>query len=91
MTEGFETPLTPRTTLALVIDGVLQQVLNCDPRLGSILLSAPTIVDVTELFEEESGNVEITEKKIVAGNTYNAATNTFTFVPNNEEVIEFPL
>ena len=91
MTEGFETPLTPRTTLALVIDGVLQQVLNCDPRLGSILLSAPTIVDVTELFEEESGNTEITEKKLIAGNTYDAATNTFTFVPNNEEELTFPI
>jgi hypothetical protein len=91
MTEGFETPLTPRTALALVIDGVLQQVLNCDPRLGSILLSAPTIVDVTELFEEESGNAEITEKKLVTGNTYDVATNTFTFVPNNEEELDFPL
>lgn len=35
--------------LALVIDGVVQDMLTCDMRLAAILLSSPTILDVSEI------------------------------------------
>jgi hypothetical protein len=89
MTDSFETPLSPRVAIAFVIDGVLQQVLNCDPRMGSILLSNPTIVDVTEIFEEELGSSR-EQKLLITGNTYDEATNTFTFVDTPLEVSVIP-
>lgn len=46
-----EQPALPHNKIALVIDGVVQDVFHTDDRLAAILLSQPTIVDVTDKYE----------------------------------------
>jgi hypothetical protein len=36
-------------TIALLIDGFVQEILNCDSRLAAILLSNPQILDITDV------------------------------------------
>lgn len=44
-------PVLPPNKIAFVIDGVVQDVFHTDDRLAAILLSQPTIVDVTAEYE----------------------------------------
>jgi hypothetical protein len=48
-----EQPVLPHNKIALVIDGVVQDVFHTDDRLAAILLSQPTIVDVTDKYENQ--------------------------------------
>ena len=36
-------------TVALIIDGYIQEILECDSRLAAILLSNPKVIDITEV------------------------------------------
>lgn len=45
---------TPPVKIALVIDGFVVDVMHTDDRLASILLSSPTILDVTDIYKGES-------------------------------------
>ena len=49
-----EQPLPP-VKIAFILDGVVQDVLHTDNRLGAIFLSEPTIVDVTEWYAANTG------------------------------------
>lgn len=68
MTEPTIAEVVP-ARIALIIDGVVADVLNTDDRLASIFLSQPKIVDVTEISESEF---------ITSGYLYNEELNTFT-------------
>jgi hypothetical protein len=48
-----EQPALPHNKIALIIDGVVQDVFHTDDRLAAILLSQPTIVDVTENYADQ--------------------------------------
>jgi hypothetical protein len=41
-------------SIALIIDGVVQDVLHCDARLAAIFLSEPQIVEATEWYQQRS-------------------------------------
>jgi len=58
--------------LALVIDGVVEDIIHCDERLGYILLSDPKIVDIKDNF-----------RKINISDIYDEDTNTFSKEINN--------
>lgn len=51
----IEVPELPPIKVAFIIDGVVQDVLHTDTRLGAIFLSEPAIVDVTEWYETNDG------------------------------------
>lgn len=56
-TKPVSQPLPP-VKIAFVIDGVVQDVLHTDERLGAIFLSEPTIVDVTDWYAaNKDGNL----------------------------------
>lgn len=59
--------------LALIIDGVVQDVMFTDPRLAAILLSNPVVVDVTP-----SSDPTVPRNDVYIGTLYDAATGTFT-------------
>lgn len=77
MTEETASSLMP-VRIALIIDGVVQDVLNTDDRLAAIFLSNPKIVDVSEISESEF---------ITSGYLYNEETGTFTRFLVEEESI----
>jgi hypothetical protein len=54
------------THLALVIDGIVEDIIHCDERFGDILLSNPKIIDLGKNFS----NVNILD-------TYDENSNTF--------------
>jgi hypothetical protein len=56
--------------IAFIIDGEVVDILRADDRLAAILLSEPTIVDVTKI--NALGPVAMT------GHTYDAATGKFS-------------
>ena len=53
-------------TIALIIDGVVQDIMATQPRAASILLSNPTIIETTHLPEVKPGYI------------YNEITNSFS-------------
>jgi hypothetical protein len=66
---GTSVPLPP-IKVAFVIDGELVDVLHTDERLGAIFLSEPTILDLTDTYDEKN--------PLPVGSLYDATTNTFT-------------
>lgn len=50
MPENNEQIQLPPKKIAFIIDGTVVDVLHTDARLGSIFLSEPEIVDVTDLY-----------------------------------------
>jgi hypothetical protein len=44
-------PVLPPNKIAFILDGKVQDVFHTDDRLAAILLSQPTIVDVTDKYE----------------------------------------
>jgi hypothetical protein len=68
MTEQTIAEIAP-ARIALIIDGVVADVLNTDDRLAAIFLSQPKVVDVTEISQSEF---------ITSGYLYNEELNTFT-------------
>ncbi len=71
MTNAIPTgvPEGPRVELALIIDGSIASLLNADEAMAAILLSNPTILEIT--VENYSEN----------GIYYNAETGTFSLQP----------
>lgn len=65
-----DVPADNTKSIALVIDGEVVKVLHTTEELAAILLSAPAIVEVTAA-----------DGRVRAGDTYDAATQTFTLVP----------
>lgn len=53
--------------LALVIDGVVEDIIHCDERLAYILLSEPTVVDLGDTFV-----------KVNISDIYDDESNTFS-------------
>ena len=53
--------------LALIVDGVVEDIMHCDERLGYLLISEPSVVELDKDFHK----VEISD-------TYDEETNTFT-------------
>jgi hypothetical protein len=45
----------PPIKVAFIIDGTVVDVLHADERLGAILLSDPTVVNVTDWFKDNPG------------------------------------
>lgn len=62
---------TPPIKIALIIDNTVVDVLHTDERFGAILLSEPTILDVTDLLAKDPNAV-------VRESTYNSTDGTFT-------------
>jgi hypothetical protein len=58
--------------LALVIDGIVEDIIHCDERLGYILMSDPIVVDI----EEKINKVNISD-------IYNKEDNTFSMDVKN--------
>jgi hypothetical protein len=65
------TPKLPPYKIAFVIDGEVVDILHVEERLSAVLLSDPTIVDVTALIAADPQSVN-------NGFKYNATTNTFS-------------
>jgi hypothetical protein len=65
------TPDLPPQKVALVIDGEVVDVLHINERLAAILLSDPTVVDITSNFAENPNSVNV-------GFKYDKDTNTFS-------------
>jgi hypothetical protein len=59
--------------LALIIDGVVQDVMFTDPRLAAILLSTPTVVEITP-----SSDPTVPRPDVYIGTLYDSATGVFT-------------
>lgn len=38
--------------LALIIDGVVEDIIHCDDRLGNILMSEPLVIDIGDKFNK---------------------------------------
>ena len=53
MTDGHTHELPP-IKIAIILDGVIQDVLHTDERLAALFLSNPLIVDVSHLFQEDT-------------------------------------
>lgn len=53
--QSTPTPETQDCRIAAIIDGKVVDVINCPERLGAILLSEPTFVDVKSLPNVQSG------------------------------------
>lgn len=66
-----EQPLPP-VKIAFVIDNVVVDVLHTDERLGSIFLSEPLIIDVSE-HKDENGKFSL-----LVNSTYDPETQIFT-------------
>jgi hypothetical protein len=60
----------PNNKVAFIIDGEVVDILHTHDRLAAILLSEPTIVDITNVKSEANND-------ILPGYTYNAETKTF--------------
>lgn len=61
----------PYIKLALIIDGEVVDILNTHDRLAAILLSDPTVVDITDVKNDSNS-------EIYPGYTYNKKTKKFT-------------
>lgn len=48
MTDSNEQVVLPPRKLAIILDGMVQDVLYTDERLGALFLSEPKVVDVTD-------------------------------------------
>ena len=59
--------LTPKK-LAVITDNVVVDVLNTDERLAAILLSQPSVLELTEEYEEVNSRI---------GNVYDESTQKF--------------
>ena len=57
--------------IAFVIDGEVVDILHTDERLAAILLSQPTLVDVTESIDTQGIG------SIIVGSSYNEENGTF--------------
>jgi hypothetical protein len=60
----------PPHKIAFVIDGEVVDVMHTHARLAAILLSKPTIVDITD--------IQVENYQIMPGFKYNTKTKTFT-------------
>jgi hypothetical protein len=67
----MSTPALPPHKIAFIIDDEVVEILHVEDRLAAVLLSDPTIVDITAKFEEDPQSVKF-------GFKYNAITNTFS-------------
>ena len=63
-------PTLPPVKLAFIIDGQVADVLHTDTRLGAILLSEPTILDVSDK--------NLITDNIQIGSVYDPKTGLFT-------------
>lgn len=54
-----DSPTLPPNKIAFILDGKVQDVFHTDDRLAAILLSNPTIVDVTEQYEGKEQNFNL--------------------------------
>jgi hypothetical protein len=61
----------PPIKLALIIDGEVVDILHAHDRLAAILLSDPTVVDITDIENDFNGD-------IYPGYAYNDTTGKFT-------------
>ena len=61
----------PPHKIAFVIDGEVVDILHVEDRLAAVLLSEPTIVDITEKFAADP-------QSVMFGFKYNPTTNTFS-------------
>ena len=61
----------PNIKIALILDGEVLDILHTHDRLAAILLSNPTIVDITDVKNESNS-------EIYPGWKYNDTTDTFT-------------
>jgi hypothetical protein len=61
----------PPIKIALIIDGEVVDILHAHDRLAAILLSDPTVVDITDIKNDFNS-------EIYPGYTYNAKTKKFT-------------
>ena len=61
----------PFNKIAFIIDGQVVDILHTHDRLAAILLSEPTIVDITDIKND-------TNSDIYPGWTYNKTTKSFT-------------
>ena len=69
MTENI--PELPVNKVAFVIDGEVVDILYAHDRLEAILLSNPTIVDITDVKNNSNGDVRM-------GDSYNKTTKKFS-------------
>jgi hypothetical protein len=73
MTEQGEQIQLPPKKIAFIIDGIVVDVLHTDARLGSIFLSEPEIIDVTDVY---TGDVSFNMSGwTYDGNTFSPPTN----------------
>jgi len=63
----------PPHKVAFVIDGKVQDIIHTEDRLAAIMLSNPTIVDVTDIWADNGG-------ASMVGMFYNEADGTFSRV-----------
>lgn len=59
--------------LALIIDGIVEDIIHCDERLGYILLSDPVVIEldknfykinISDIYDEESNSFSREEKNV---------------------------
>jgi len=62
--------------IAFVIDGVVVQTLSTDERLAAIVLSDPTVIDITDIFNQGEIETEEGTQQLVISNdwTYDGTT-----------------
>jgi len=65
-----QTPELPPIKLAFVLDGEVVDVLYTDERLSAIFTSSPTVIDVTDLINNDKDSVKV-------GFKYDSETNIF--------------
>lgn len=53
--------------LALIIDGIVEDIIHCDERLGFLLLSEPLVIEIEKNY-----------LKVNISDTYNEETNSFS-------------
>ena len=69
MTGPTEEEVIAMSKIALVIDNEVVDVMYCQERLASILLSSPLVLDISE---------RVLNEQISVGYSYNADSDTFT-------------
>ena len=65
-----QTPELPPIKLAFVLEGEVVDVLYTDERLSAIFTSSPTVIDVTDLINNDKDSVKV-------GFKYDSETNMF--------------
>jgi|LauGreDrversion4_2_1035121.scaffolds.fasta_scaffold57487_2 hypothetical protein len=62
--------------IAFVIDGVVVQTLSTDERLAAVVLSSPTVIDITDIFYQGEVETEEGNHQLVISNdwTYDGTT-----------------